>query len=109
MLSLLSFRLSVNIYAFLSLFGSNVFELAVGVDKVVGVLLDSELSVVGLLDVKVPSLLVGKVDGRLLAGELHLCGLHVVAGRLPSDQIVLPSVGNVDNVPVESPGKGSCC
>lgn len=86
-----------------------MFELAVRVDKVVGVLLDTELSVVRLLDVKVPALLVGEFDGRFLAGELHLCGLHVVAGRLPSDQIVLPSVSNVDNVPVESPGKGSCC
>lgn len=77
--------------------------------KVAGVLLDSELSVVGLLDVKVPALLVGKVDGRLLGEELHLCGLHVVTGRLPSDQVVFPSVGSVDDVPVQSPGKGSWC
>lgn len=43
--------------------------------KVGSVLLDNKLSMVGLLDVVVPSLLVGKVDGGLLVVELHLCGL----------------------------------
>lgn len=86
-----------------SLLCSDVLELPRRIEEIVGVRLGSELARVGLLDKVLVALLLSKVDGILLALEVDVRSLHVVARRLPSHQRVLPSVALGENVPVHPP------
>jgi len=62
------------------LLGRNDLELLGAVSEKVGVRLGDELSLVGLLDKVLVTLLVGEVDGILLALELQPVAVHEVGG-----------------------------
>lgn len=87
----------------LHLFGPDMLELLWCVKEVVGVDLGGKLSGVGLLDEVLVALLLGKVNGVVLAVEVHVSALHEIARRLPAHQRVLPSVALGENIPVHSP------
>lgn len=56
-----------------------MLKLALGVLKVHGVLLDSEVTLVRLLDVVVPALVSSESNGILLGSEFDLSSLPVVS------------------------------
>ena len=87
----------------LLLFGLNVSKLFRRIQEVIGVCFGVEGAVIGLLDVILIALLVGKLDGVLFGTEIEMCALHSVGGGLPSHQRVLPPVAFREYVPVHPP------
>lgn len=85
------------------LFRPDVLELSGGVQEVVGIRLGSKLARVGLLDKVLVALLLGEVNGILLALEVDVGALHEITRRLPSHQRVFPSVALGEDVPVHAP------
>lgn len=71
--------------------------------EVGGIVLLSEVSLLGLLHVVRPALALGKADGLLLGVELHDGTLHVITAQLVSHQVVLPSVFLAQHIPVQLP------
>jgi hypothetical protein len=86
---------------------ANVLELPVRVDKVVRIGLDSNLAGIGLLYKVLVPLLVCESDGVLLCLEVDVRSLHIVSGRLPAHQRVLPSVALGKDIPVHAPALAS--
>ena len=84
-----------------------MLELPGRVQEIVGVRLGSKLARVGFLNKVFVALLLGEVNGVLLALEVDVSALHEIARRLPADQRVLPSVSLGENVPVHSPASTS--
>lgn len=91
----------------LDLFSADVLELTRRVQKVDRVALNPEITLMGFLDIVVIAVLGSKSNGSFLGIKLELGGLHVVTRGSVSDQVVLPAVSTVNDVPVQSPGKGS--
>jgi hypothetical protein len=85
------------------LFRADVLQLTSAVEEVIGVSLWRELAGVGLLHEIFVALLLGEVNGVLLALEVEICALHEVSRRLPSHQWILPPMTLGKNVPVHSP------
>lgn len=59
-----------------------------------------------LVDLITPPLLLGEMDGRLPRPKPHRRPLHVVRGGSPAHQLVLPSTGSLEGVPVDLPVRG---
>lgn len=85
------------------LLGSDVLQGSLGVNKVGRVILLSEMSLLGFLNVVKVSLTLGKSDSSILGVKLNLCGLHEIRRRLKTHQVVLPSVTTAQNIPVYFP------
>lgn len=85
------------------LFGVDDLERLRLVEVVVGIRLGLELPLLGLLHKVFVALLLGKPDGVLLALEVQMSALHVISGRLPAHQRVLPAVALPKNIPVHAP------
>jgi hypothetical protein len=95
-------------------FGLDVLELLGLVNEVVGVGLGHEAALVRLLDKVFIALLLGKCDGVFLRLKLQVCSLHVIGGRLPPHERVLPTVTSLQDIPVHAPmvlvpGTRLCC
>ncbi|WPK27106.1 hypothetical protein PUMCH_004479 [Australozyma saopauloensis] len=88
------------------LLGSDVLQLTLGVHEVVGILLPSEVSNLGLLNIETPALALGKTNSRILGVKLHDGALQSVCTTLVSHQVVLPTVALAQNVPVQLPEGG---
>lgn len=85
------------------LFGVDDLELLRLMKVVVRIGLGLELSLLGFLHKVFVSLLLGEPDGILLALEVQVGALHVIGGRLPAHQRVLPTVALGKNIPVHAP------
>lgn len=80
-----------------------MLELPGRIQEVVCIRLGGELPHIRLLNEIFITLLLRKFDSILLALEVQVCTLHIVAGRLPPHQGVLPPVALWQHVPVHSP------
>lgn len=80
-----------------------MLELFRRIEEVVRIRLGSKVSLVGLLDVVLVTLLLSKANGVLLGLEVDVGALHGVCGRLPADQRVLPAMTLAQNVPIHAP------
>lgn len=74
------------------LFSFDVLELPRLVNEVIGVSLGNKFALVWFLNKVLVALLLSKHDRVLLGLELEMSTLHVVSGRLPAYERVLPSM-----------------
>lgn len=83
-------------------------QLARDVVVVGGVALGWDACGLWLLNLVVPALLLAEVNSVFLGTELERSTLHVVTGRSPAHQRVLPSCGALEDIKVDTPHLGAC-
>lgn len=88
------------------LFSSNMLQGTLGMKKVDSILLDTEVTLMRLLDIVIPALVRCKSDGVFFGLELDGSSLHIVTRRSPTHHFVFPSVDSRNYIPVDSPWDG---